>query len=1140
MNEKIENEDKVAVVTVEDANKIKFARVHRPERTKTIQTIDTVASRRPSISAPKRPEKKSKGEKKNVDITEHLLSPQDCAAKYHTDINVKKASDSHGLTAQQAANILTETGPNRLTPPKKRPAILKYFDCVVKLFNLLLILAGILNYILLAIDFKGNFPNTYLGAILIGVALLNAFIEFYQEQKSQALLDSFLDMVPARCMVIRDAKVQQIDAVDLVVGDVVLVRMGDKVPADLFIFSASDLKVDNSPLTGESDPQERGGTNTQKNVFEAENIIFNGTLAVSGEGYGIVVRTGDGTVLGQIAGLTAGEAKSESPLSQEISKFVKIIASIALVTAGIFFGIGFPVNNGNVSLTLNFAISVFVAWVPEGLPATVTILLTISAKRMAARNVLVKDLQGVETLGAITLLATDKTGTLTRNQMTVTYVWTCLTMRNVMDKQNQKGPILEEPGVREILEICTLNTKAKFDRVDVPVSQRQILGDATETGLVRFAGEQLGKQFDTIPDEFPKVFEIPFNSDNKWAMTIHEKKHANGPLTLYVKGAPERVLNLCDKILLEDGSSVPLSDEHRAAFQETYARMASEGHRVIGFAQDLLSESEYPSGFKFDKSAKNYPMSGMTLVALCSLEDPPKHGVREAIGKCRQAGIKIMMVTGDHPMTAEAIGRKINLMLGDTKALASQRLNRPEDEVPESEYNSIVIHGDTIDALTDDDWDLIFSKEEIIFARTSPKHKLEIVKRAQAMGHIVGVTGDGVNDAPALKKADLGIAMNISGSDVSKDAAAMILLDDNFASIVSGIEEGRLIFVNLKKSIQYTISHSMPEVIPNLLYVIVPLPLPLSAILILVIDLGFELFAALTFAWDKPESDGGLMKMPPRKPVSPESIDRLRRTMHRRQRYIEYDAEGEEVRPPLFRRVYNTFHEVFSKGYWKEKFEKSDDEVLVDLPLLSWAYLEIGIIEAIGNLTSYFVVLWYNGITPYDAVIMQRGAGSPTFYFSNGPNYAQDYLTATGKLLDSAAQKQALGQAQSIVYWSIMVMQMFNMFACKTRFSVPIGRYMFSNKYTFLGIIGGVSLATLIVYCPPFNIPFGTDYRLLPLFWLIGFGFGLIIIAYACLRIKIRQKFSPQSFNPDIHGLRMYPTIRTVATSDSRSVNRIV
>ncbi|KAI8977317.1 hypothetical protein BDF20DRAFT_836135 [Mycotypha africana] len=1156
MDEKFVNEDKqpqdiehdVHVLSFEEDNKIKFAatRIHRPERTRTMQTVDTTGSRRPSISAPHIP-KKTKA-KKNVDITEHLLTPEACADKFNTHINMKKAAESEGLTSQQAANVLSETGPNILTPPKKRHPFLKYLDCVRKLFNLLLILAGVLDYILLGIDFKGNFPNTYLGAILIGVSLLNAFIEFYQEQKSQALLDSFMNMVPARCMAIRDSKVQQIGAADLVVGDVVLVRMGDKIPADLYIFAASDLKVDNSPLTGESDPQERGPHNTQKNVLEAENIVFNGTLAVSGEGYGIVVRTGDSTVLGQIAGLTAGEAKSESPLSQEISNFVRIIATIAFVTAVIFFGIGFPVNNNNISLTLNFAISVFVAWVPEGLPATVTILLTISAKRMAARNVLVKDLQGVETLGAITLLATDKTGTLTRNQMTVTYVWTCLQMRNVMDKQllqQQQNRLQDTPGVSELLTICALNSRAKFDRVDVPVAQRQILGDATETGLVRFAGEQFGKQFDILPDTYPKVFEIPFNSDNKWAMTIHQKEHAAGPLTLYVKGAPERVLKLCNQFLLQDDSgntyTVPLSDEHCKAFQETYSYMAGQGHRVLAFAQYQLPASEYPANYRFNKNEKNYPMSGLTFVGLVSLEDPPKHGVREAIGKCRAAGIKVMMVTGDHPLTAEAIGRKINLMIGDTKTMAAQKLNKPEEDVQDYEYQSIVIHGDTIDNLTDEDWDTIFSKDEIIFARTSPKHKLEIVKRAQSMRHIVGVTGDGVNDAPALKKADLGIAMNISGSDVSKEAAAMILLDDNFASIIHGIEEGRLIFVNLKKSIMYTITHSMPEVIPNLLYIIVPLPLPLSAILILVIDLGFELFAALTFAWDVPESQEGLMKLLPRKPATPESIDRHRRMLHRTQRYKTYDPEtGEEVRGSLFKRISNKLHELFTAAYWKEKFEKTEDEVLVDLPLLSWSYLEVGIIESIGCLTAYFVVLWYNHITPYDAVVMQRGSGAPTYFFSDGPIYAQNYITASGYVLDSSAQKTALGQAQSIVYFSIMIMQMFNMFACKTRFSVPFGKYMFSNLMTFVGIFGGASLAALIVYCPPFNIPFGTNWHLSPLWWLIAFGFGFVILAYACLRITLKQKFDPIQFNPDIQGLRMYPTIRTVATQDSRSVNRIV
>ncbi|OBZ84387.1 Sodium/potassium-transporting ATPase subunit alpha, partial [Choanephora cucurbitarum] len=694
-------------------------------------------------------------------------------------------------------------------------------------------------------------------------------------------------------------------------------------------------------------------------------------------------------------------------------------------------------------------------------------------------------------------------------------------------------PLIQAPGVRDIVHISTLNSRAKFDRVDVPVAQRQVLSDATEVGLTYFAGEHLGKQFDLLPEEYPKVFEIPFNSDNKWAMTIHQKPHAHGRLTLYIKGAPERVLKLCSSILLADGAS-PLTEEHRQAFQDTYSHMAGQGHRVLAFAQVLLNESEYPADYEFDKAKQNYPMSDMTFVGLVSLEDPPKHGVREAIGKCRTAGIKVMMVTGDHPLTAEAIGRKINLMIGDTKTMAAKRLNKPEDQVDEADYNAIVIHGDQIDGLTNDDWDIIFSKDEIIFARTSPKHKLEIVKRAQSMRHIVGVTGDGVNDAPALKKADLGIAMNLSGSDVSKDAAAMILLDDNFASIIHGIEEGRLIFINLKKSIMYTITHSMPEVIPNLLYIIVPLPLPLSAILILVIDLGFELFAALTFAWDPPESQDGVMKMPPRKPVTAESIDRHRRTLYRRQRYIQYDPEtGEEVRPAFYRRIYNALHEMTTMAYWQEKFEASDDEVLVDMPLLSWAYLEIGMIEAIGNLTCYFVVLWYHGITPYDAHLMQKGANAPTYYFSNGPIYAQDYVTVAGRVLDAAAQKVALGQAQSIVYWSIMMMQMFNMFACKTRFSVPLGRYMFANKVTFLGIFGGAALGTLIVYCPPFNIPFGTEYHLLPLWWLIAVGFGFIIIGYACLRLKIRQRLNPVKFNPEIMGLRMYPTIRTVAPESS-------
>lgn len=413
---------------------------------------------------------------------------------------------------------------------------------------------------------------------MIAVAHINAFIEFYQQQKSQKLLESFLNMIPAKCMCLREGKLAFMEASNLVPGDLVLIRMGDKTPADVMLFSASDCKVDNSSLTGESEPQERTSENEMRNPLEATNLLFNSTLVVSGEGFGIVIRTGDSTVLGQIAHLTAGESTTQSPLSHEIDNFVKIIATIAIFTALIFFGIAFPVNNNNASLAINFAIGIFVAWVPEGLPATVTMLLTIAAKRMAEQNVLVKDLQGVETLGAITLLATDKTGTLTRNQMTTTNIWTCGQLYEAssgagIDEINVAK--IGNQGVQNVVYIAALCSRAKFDRMDVPIKDRQILGDATETGLTRYAAIQVD-DFDSLGAKYPKVFELPFSSDTKWHMSIHRKPHANGSLTLYIKGAPERVWVLCSHMLTgSDGASVELTKEHKQAYDDTYEHMAS-------------------------------------------------------------------------------------------------------------------------------------------------------------------------------------------------------------------------------------------------------------------------------------------------------------------------------------------------------------------------------------------------------------------------------------------------------------------------------------------------------------------------------------------------------------------------------------
>ncbi|KAK0713196.1 hypothetical protein B0T26DRAFT_753337 [Lasiosphaeria miniovina] len=1116
--------------------RIQFAPTVRPPREDVIAYVQpTIPSIPPIFSGRERDRRARQDEhgKKHVDIDEHLMPHADVAERYETSINMKKPGDSLGLTTQQAEELLREHGPNILTPPKKRHPILKYLDALKSLFNLLLIFAGILEYILLGVDFKSNFQNTYLGAILILVAFLNAFIDFYQQQKSQALLESFLNMIPAKCLCIRNGQIAQMEAASLIPGDVVFVRMGDKTPADILVFSATDCKVDNSSLTGESEPQDRMAENEMRNPLEATNVMFNSTLVVSGEAYGIVIRTGDGTVLGQIARLTAGEEKLKSPLTVEIGNFVKIIATIAIITALIFFGISFPVNNNNASLAINFAISIFVAWVPEGLPATVTMLLTIAAKRMAAQNVLVKDLQGVETLGAITLLATDKTGTLTRNQMTAANIWTCgelyETSRGAVEEKSIAGP--EKPGVNEILHISALCSRAKFDRADVPVKEREILGDATESGLMRYAADQLDN-IDAIGQKYPKVFELPFTSDTKWHMSIHKKSHASGALTLYMKGAPERVWRLCSRILGgPDDESVPLAEEHKKAYDEAYEHMAGRGHRVLGFAEMLLPGDQYPEDFVFEKKAENYPLGNFTFAGLASLQDPPKHGVREAIGRCRAAGIKVIMVTGDHPLTAEAIGRKINLMLGETKAMVAKRTGKPIDQIAEHEYDAVVVHGEQIDTLTDADWDKIFWRTEIIFARTSPKHKLEIVRRAQSMGHIVGVTGDGVNDSPALKKADLGIAMNKSGSDVSKEAASMILLDDNFASIVRGVEEGRLIFVNLKKSIKYTISHSTPEVIPSLLNVVIPIPLPLPPMLILVIDLGFELIAALSFAWDPPETREGLMKLPPRKPVTPETSNIFRRRALRQTRSY-FDEESGVIHTPepqtKLQEIFHSLQELFTRSYWVEKFESTGGEVLVDGALLSWAYLEIGLIEATGALASFFMVLHSRGISPHDAYIMQKGVGAPTKYWS------KDGATYNG--IDGPAQADILAEAQSMYYWAVMTMQMFNLFACKTRLTLPFGRYMFANRATFYCIIAGAALAAFIIYTPGVEVVFGTSRSLLPLYWLIPIAFGFVLILYASLRMVISRRANPIKWNPEIQGLQMFPTIRTMRTMSRTSI----
>ncbi|KAJ2777641.1 hypothetical protein H4R18_005052 [Coemansia javaensis] len=1065
---------------------------------------------------------KEKAGEKSVDITEHLLSLDQVCEQYAVRVDRVRPQDSPGLTAAQAEQLLAAHGPNTLTPPKKKSALQKFLVCLLALFNLMLIVAGILMFVLLAIDFKNNKFGIYMGTILIAVAFLNAGIEWYQQHKSENTLAALLRMIPAKSHVIRDGKLDSLPSASLVVGDVVFLRMGDKVPADCYVFSATDMKVDNSSLTGESEPQERGPDNTMQNPLEATNLVFNSSLVVSGEAYAIVVRTGDHTVLGQIAGMAAAEDKGETPLNREITIFVRIITAVAVTTAIIFFAVGMKLHN-DFAFAINFAIGILTAWVPEGLPSTVTMLLTIAAKRMAAENVLVKNLQGVETLGAITFLATDKTGTLTRNQMTVTNVWTNGRMYTATRAHGDMGDPIESAdacGIREILHTSALCSSVRFDRTDVPVDKRQLLGDATESGLVRFAAARLaGASVDDLAARHPKVFEVPFNSANKWMLTVHRMPHARGPLTLLVKGAPERILRLCTTIL-DGGAAVALGDAHVARYNAVYQHMAARGHRVLAFAQLQLDGGAYPADYAFDRRSENYPRGEYTFVGLASLEDPPKHGVREAIGRCRAAGVQVMMVTGDHPLTAEAIGRKINLVIGETRETVAARTGRAPAEVGEDEYDAVVIHGEQIAAMTDADWEAVFRKPEVIFARTSPKNKLEIVARAQEIGHICAVTGDGVNDAPALKCADLGIAMNNSGSDVSKEAASMILLDDNFASIVKGIEEGRLIFANLKKSIRYTVSHSIPEVIPQILYIIVPLPPMITAIMILVIDLGYEILAALTYAWEPAESSTGLMKLAPRMPVTQRSIARLRARRARLAAEGLLDpVTGRAVRLGWARWAWRAARAPFARAWWRELLDRGEGEILVDRELLSWSYLEAGVISSISSLVVFFVVLNARGISPRQAQVMAR-ADSNRFFRKDSAPYTYGGRTLTGE-----QQFYALNEARTGLMFSIYILQVFNLFICKARLRLPFGRFMFRNVRTFYGFTAGLVLLCFVTYVPPLNTVFNSSYRSVPLYWLIAVGFGTLLLAYATARMVVLRRARPMQWNPTIEGLHMHPTI---------------
>uniref|UniRef100_UPI0037E7B501 sodium/potassium-transporting ATPase subunit alpha-3b isoform X1 n=1 Tax=Semicossyphus pulcher TaxID=241346 RepID=UPI0037E7B501 len=966
--------------------------------------------------------------KKEVPITEHKMSIEEVCRKFQTDI-------VQGLTNAKAAEFLIRDGPNALTPPPTTPEWVKFCRQLFGGFSILLWIGAILCFLAYAIqaatedDPAGD--NLYLGIVLTAVVIITGCFSYFQEAKSSKIMESFKNMVPQQALVIREGEKVQINAEEVVAGDLIEVKGGDRIPADIRVVSAHGCKVDNSSLTGESEPQSRSPDCTHDNPLETRNVAFFSTNCVEGTARGLVICTGDRTVMGRIATLTSGLETGKTPIAKEIEHFIHIITGVAVFLGVTFFILAIILGYSWLEAVI-FLIGIIVANVPEGLLATVTVCLTLTAKRMAKKNCLVKNLEAVETLGSTSTICSDKTGTLTQNRMTVAHMWFDNQIHEADTTEDQSGASFDKSSVTwlGLARIAGLCNRAQFKagQDSLPILKRDVAGDASESALLKCIELSCGS-VRLVRDKNKKVAEIPFNSTNKYQLSVHETEDPNDNRYLLVmKGAPERILDRCSTILLQ-GKEQPMDEELKEAFQNAYMELGGLGERVLGFCHVLLPEDQYPKGFAFDTDDVNFQTDNLCFVGLMSMIDPPRAAVPDAVGKCRSAGIKVIMVTGDHPITAKAIAKGVGIISegNETVEDIAARLNIPVSQVNPRDAKACVIHGTDLKDLSQDQMDdILRNHTEIVFARTSPQQKLIIVEGCQRLGAIVAVTGDGVNDSPALKKADIGVAMGISGSDVSKQAADMILLDDNFASIVTGVEEGRLIFDNLKKSIAYTLTSNIPEITPFLLFIIVNIPLPLGTITILCIDLGTDMVPAISLAYEAAESD--IMKRQPRNP-------------------------------------------------FRDK--------LVNERLISIAYGQIGMIQALGGFFAYFVILAENGFLP------SRLVGIRLNWDDRSVNDLED---SYGQQWTYEQRKIVEFTCHTAFFVSIVVVQWADVIVCKTRRNSVFQQGM-RNKILIFGLFEETALAAFLSYCPGMDVALRM-YPLKPTWWFCAFPYSFLIFVY--------------------------------------------
>jgi Ca2+-transporting ATPase len=762
------------------------------------------------------------------------MSPYQLSA---ADTLLELRSSLRGLTSVEAQTRLKTNGPNELVEKKKKTILMMFLDQFKDFMILVLIAAAVISGMI------GEPADT---AAIIVIVLLNAVLGFTQEFRAEKAMDALKKMAAAFADVIRDNVRRTIAASELVPGDIVVLDAGRIIPADMRVIESAQLRIEEAALTGESVPVEKTAAALAGDALplgDRKNMLYKGTIVTYGRGIGVVTTTGMNTELGRIASMIQGEEEGKTPLQKRLAVFGKKLAYAVLAICAIIFVTGLLRDEQPVRMFL-VAVSLAVAAIPEALPAVVTIALALGARKMAKQNALVRKLPAVETLGSVTYICSDKTGTLTQNKMSAERIWVDGKMAGSSDfGVRGEASLLNTPDS----PLGTFFIALALSNDAQPDASGAVMGDPTETALYRTAFEN-GYSKQELEKQLPRVMELPFDSARKSMTTVHQLPVAGGPdevpilaftgspphqFISFTKGAVDVLLSKTANVLTAGG----LLSLDRKAILQMSETMASEGLRVLYVG--MRAWDALPSE-KCHEMCEN----ALTLIGLVGMMDPPREEAKESVSLCKSAGIIPVMITGDHPLTARTIAKRVGVLEGDDPAA--------------------IITGAELDALSPE----AFEKrvESIrVYARVAPEQKLTIVRALQDRGHYVAMTGDGVNDAPALKRADIGVAMGITGTDVAKEASSMILLDDNFATIVKAVKEGRRIYDNIRKFIKYLLTTNSGEIWTLFLAPFLGLPIPLLPIHILWINLVTDGLPALALSMEPEEGD--VMRRPPRKPT---------------------------------------------------------------------------------------------------------------------------------------------------------------------------------------------------------------------------------------------------------------------------------